>query len=365
MNTATRIIFLFLLLIPGCSSVFDPIQPEIDGIPTINISMDEDSVFRLIESVAFKQKTACLYEENGEIFDGTINVRGNISRSYGKKSFAVVVKKPEGIIEYAFDASFFDPSTIRNRILFFAYSELGLPAPETTGVALYINGNYIGYYIRIERYRDDELKKFYSAENIELFKCQFRNLGLDIPIQDVSEKKIPDDNDYTALSILLVQLMSLSDTEWDVWSRENFNIEQTARYLAIHNFFGVADTVVKNFFIGRVDGKYVLLPWDNENSLGITTTYYPRLGNNALTSRLLAPNSPFKDEYDRIMSAYFFDSDLFVDGIKNRIDELYTQIDSAVFYDPNRPWSYEEFVEERERIFTFLDFRVAHITGRY
>jgi len=331
---------------------------DVEGVLNVHLYMDEDSTLRLIESVTFKEETHCLYEEDGHIYNASINVRGNISVAWDKKSFAISVERADGIQEYAFDASYFDPSSIRNNVALYSYREMGLPAPQTENTALFLNGTYLGFYTRVDIYREDHLQEFYGTERIELFKCGFRPPGLQLPIQDISEKKIPRDDDFAALAVLFTQVRSLSDAEWNDWSAENFDVEQTARYLAIHNFLGVYDTTVKNFYVGLHDGKYFLLPLDNESSF---SDYYPIAGSGILPARLLAPGTATRDEYDRVMDEYFFQDSQFVAGIIGRVTELYTEIELAVLHDTNRFWSFEEFLSNREFLLDYLNARTDRI----
>ncbi|MBT3275225.1 MAG: hypothetical protein HN368_18875, partial [Spirochaetales bacterium] len=346
----------------GCTGLLETEKVVIDGVQNIHLHMDEESVLQLMESVTFKEETACLYEENGQIYNAVINVRGNISRAWDKKSFAISVLRADGVKDYALDASYFDRSSVRNSLAFFAYREIGIPAPQTENTALFLNGIYLGFYTKIEMYSADNLREFYNSEDVELFKSQFRAMGRNLPIQDISEKKIPRDDDYTSLAYLLIQTMSLSDSEWNTWASENFDVEQTARYLSIHNYFGVGDTAAKNFYIGLHDGRYILLPWDNEASLGVVRSdYYPVNGNNILTERLLAPGSPIREEYDRIMDEYFFLSDSLLSRIVDKVEELYGDIDTAIYYDSNRYWSYDAFRDERDFVLDYLNTRTNKI----
>ena len=339
---------------------------DIDGVNNIYITLSEDNLERLYESVFYGDKVFCWYEEGGEIYPGTIKVRGDFSRQTDKKSFTITVEKPDKILRYSFDGSYFDPSALRNRIALNTYNALGLPVPETTGTALFINGHYLGYYTRLNLYTEDKLTAFYHSASIELYNCKFVNMGSDIPLQSLSEKKIPEDDDFSSLNHLLIQAMTLTNDEWNPWVAENFDIDTTARYLVVLNYLAVTDTGTKNFYIALMDGKYFYLPWDNEacmrrNHLGHYTVsnLYNVDGSNILSMRLLSEGCPVKNRYNELLNTLFLSDTAFREQIRNMITTYYEEIDSAVYYDPNRHTDYQSFLDEYSFLMCFLDERAS------
>jgi spore coat protein CotH len=353
-------VFLFLVAVftSGCLAL--P-EPDLGDITRVKLYLGQENLRELNESVTSDTYTSCIYQSGGVRLPAALKVRGNISRQkYKKKSYALIVMVGNDEIRYALDGSFRDPSHLRNRLIFYAYREAGLPAPRTEGIGLFINDVYFGYYTKIERYSEEELNSHYRAE-CELFNCKFSEMGKDIPLHSNSDKKFPDDDNYTTLDILISNAKNMGDAEWNQWVQENADINDLANYLAVHNFFAVGDTLKKNFYICS-HGKFLLLPWDNEHCMRRTwhgdiydTSVYGLYGNNLLTERLLAPGSPVRTQYiTRLYDLFLSDESTMTDRIIQKLHEYYDEIDNAVYYEPIRVWEYEDFIVEKDFLLNFL-----------
>jgi spore coat protein CotH len=360
-----QLIMLFLVfLLFNCTSF--P-EPEIGDIEKVRLHLDQDSLKELNESEGSDDYTTCVYEDSDVKANALVKVRGNISRRYNKRSYTVKYTSREGTIRYALDGSYKDPSHIRNYLCLYTYREIGLPAPPAERVGLFINGVYMGYYTRIEMYSQDGLDLHYGRSS-ELFKANFNNIGYDIPIHGNSEKKFPDEDDYTSLDILIANAKSMDDQSWITWIQTYVNVEDIARYLVVHDFLTVTDTVQKNFYICYY-GKYSILPWDNEASIRrryfgapFDSVNYSLGGNNLLTRRLMQPGSPIRTRYIALFKELFIDNSDLTDKLINKVNELYAEIDRAIYYEPIRFWDYVDFVNEKDFILTFLNERKGEIS---
>ncbi len=351
-NTHNILLLFIVLLLSSCGNFvgFDGIgEPDTGSTVKIRLYMSDKGIEKLYNSVADDDYAHALYRDIKYACDSWIKIRGDISRAYPKKSFTLKFEKPGYDEKYALSASFKDPSLIRNRLAMAAYRYMGLASPAVEGAALFINDSYIGYYTKLELYSEVELKKEYG--NLELFKCKFDSMGNDFPLHWLSEKQFPDKADFSSLNILISCAKYMNESEWNSFVQNNFDIEKTARYLFIHNFLAVTDTVQKNFNI-VYNGKYSFLPWDNEANMGRTytgaetsTSDYPFAGNNMLTKRLLQEGSPVREQYIEL-----FKDDLLISALvfflKAEIAKYKNEIENAVRYDRNKFHKYSEFLDE-------------------
>lgn len=355
-------------MIQGCA-MDSTVPASFSNVRNIYVTMTESGLERLDESVFYGDEVPCLVRiDQGEPQLASLEVRGALSLQLPKKNFSF--KLPDQA--YALDASYLDPSVLRNRMVFEAYRDIGIPAPESHGAALFINDIYHGYYSMLDRYSEDQLRSFYSTDDIELYRCNFGNMGYDSPLYSSSEKRFPDRDDFTSLIVLMYQLANLPDSQWISWVSENFNVEQTARYFAVHHYYAVTDTSSTNFNIAVVDGKYLYLPWDNEASMRINTDgeilpshNYPFHGTGLLQRRLLMTGSPVRQRYEELITSYYIDENFLIDGenlrtiYMKRYQDLMLEVNHAVAADHFRFWNYEDFLQEETRIMDFFSERAG------
>jgi spore coat protein H len=355
---AAVIAILFVLQV-GCTY---RAEPDLGRIAYIRLYMRPEDLQKLNESTTSDEYAPCVYDNGFMRIDAQIKVRGALSRRYWKKSYTVRFDALGETVQYAFDGSFKDPSHIRNRLAMNAYREVGLPAPVTEGVALFINDVYMGYYTRLEMYRESVLNAHYG-ESCELFKARFVELGYDVPLRGDSEKKFPDDHNYSSLELLIANARNMDDESWNSWVSAKADIEEIARYLVVHDFLSVGDTEVKNFYILNY-GKFLILPWDNEHSMRRTwagslfeSAEYSLGGDNILTRRLLSQGSPVRDRYNDLYRELFIEDDGLTQTLMEMVSAFYEEIDRAVYHEPLQHWEYEDFLQEKEVLLSFFDER--------
>ena len=351
-------------------------EPDIGNILKIKLYITRNSMLKLYESVSEKDYVPCIYEESNNRTEALIKVRGFTSRMDPKKSFTISIKTKTGILKYALETAY--DSFVRNRLAMFAYQQIGLHAPDTTGVGLYINDKYAGFYTRINMYNSKELKSHYYNSNGELFKIFFWDMGNDIPINSDSEKKFPDNNDFTSLNTLILNAKNMSDIEWDEWTEKYINRDEIVKYLVVHNYLAVYDTGYLNFYIYNY-GKMLILPWDNEACMNPERNGYIS-GNSMLTRRLLKDVPYIKTQYNSELKRLFLidkdqadrtsllnsinpeSTENLIDDIQAEADRLYAEADRAVFYEPTNHFTYAEFIEEKNMVEEFLDRRSDQIS---
>ena len=344
--------------------------PEIDPgeIRTYRIFLDNKDDNELAESALANGYTACIFY-NGQTFrNAQIKIRGTLSRLYPKNSYTLKFIEDGTEIKVALDAAYTDPSSLRNRLVLESYRAVGLPAPSTRGIALFIGDEYLGYYTELERYSERELSDIYGTHS--LFKCEFPFFGSDIPLSGLSEKQYPGDVDFADLNRIVESVRDMADDVWLDWILTAADVDALARYLVVHDFFAVRDTGRKNYYIA-VNERFRLLPWDNERSIPVeydgsfVSSRYIGGGHNALTNRLMMEGSPVRERYIELFRQLFIDDDQFVPATRERLLEYYDEIDRAVFHDSNRQWPYSEFLTEKDKLLAFIDRRVGELAPHW
>ncbi|MBN2439702.1 MAG: CotH kinase family protein [Spirochaetales bacterium] len=369
------ILFTLLLLsiISSCGEFigFAPLPDQtIKNIPRADFYLSENHLKDLAATVLENFDVPCIYEIDNTRSDAFIKVMGSFSRLYPKKSFILRLK--DYGVRYAFEAAY--DYFLTNRIALYGYSRAGLFSPSNQGVAFYINNQYIGCYTRITMYGEQDLANHYHGVKGELFKAFFNDIGNDVPLYYRTEKKFPKDNDFTTISTFISNAKYLNDREWNEWVRTHIDTKEVITYLVVHNFLAVEDTSIFNFYIYNY-GKLLFLPWDNEISMKLFSAA-PLEGNNLLTRRLLM-NPDIRDGYNTMMRRLFLTDQSNIqpflqpgnpDSTENIIDDLIAEverisleIDRAIYYEPTSYFTYQDFIDEKNNILTFLNTRSYQI----
>jgi hypothetical protein len=365
----------------GFSSLSDP---DLGAISKTKIYIDDVSLRKLYESVAEDDYAPCIYIDQGSRTRAWIKVRGFTSRLDPKKSFTL--KLDETGTLYALERV--TGSGANNRMAMYAYTIAyrsgdphtgkALPAPSIDSTALFVNDEYLGCYNWIEMYSEENLRDHYHEQDAELFKAYFEDMGYDHPIHHLSEKKFPDDLDFSALDTMIYNARSMDTVQWADWVSTRMDSEDIVKYLAVHNYLGVLDTSWSNFYIYDY-GKMLILPWDNEDSFILSTQGFE--GNNLLTRRLLQDPAIRSDYNSEMQRLFLTDATLdlrletpsrldlvtpestenIVDDLITEAEKVFVQIDRAMYYDPTFYVTYDGFLAEKSNLLNFLYNRSAVI----
>lgn len=366
MRCAAAIPVLILLSLLGLSSCgefagWNPDRrPETGDLEEVNLYLNDGELEVLYDSVVVDRPALCRYEARGESLRGEIQIRGLSSRMDPKKSFTFQAR--ESLLKDALDAGG-DP-WIEYALAMKAYDLAGLPVADFRPAALYLNDSYLGYYNRVRLY-NDSLNDHYGDSRGELFKItifdEFEDQVDQVPIHGNSEKKFPDDGDFSLLDNFFAAAANLSDPEWEDWATAHTDFREIARYMAVRDFFGLEDTVRVNFYIYFHHDRALILPWDSDRGY----TYGDMGGNNLITKRMMdipAFREFYKDEVNRLFLQ---------PGAENILDELAAYSDEtaellgpSVAVEPAYFLDRKGFDEETAAIAAFLAARPGDILGR-
>ena len=106
-------------------------------------------------------------------------LRGNTSRDSQKKSFKISFntfihgREFYGVDKLNLNGEHNDPSIIRSKLCWDLFKEIGMKASRASYAEVYINNKYYGLYISVEHIDDEFLKKNYSDDSGNLWKCLY------------------------------------------------------------------------------------------------------------------------------------------------------------------------------------------------
>lgn len=340
----SALLLCILAAIVGCGEFVGSKDDDVSigKAQKLEVFLSDDNMMRLYSSVSTNESFSCsvIYEKwRGE---GKIKVRGYTSRMHPKKSFQLKIDGKKYVLERGDELA-----GVSNRIAMRAHQLAGLPACDTETVGLFLNDEYLGCYNLITYYDERILGG-------ELYKTYFEDwddMSKNHPLRSLCEKKFPDDDDFSNLESLLAAVTTFSDAKWQEYVLENVDVEKVASYLAVHDFLLVNDTFKTNLYIA-CNGKFYLLPWDNESCIGYNENRYEMGGDNQLTKRLVSVPE-IKAAYNRRMKELFMDDGI-LSTLKADVENMFAAADTAMKNDPNYKDGYDKYLQEKARFLEFL-----------
>jgi spore coat protein H len=255
-------------------------------------------------------------------------VRGNTSRSAGKKSFSIDFndfipgQKFKGLDNMNLVGNHNDPSQLRawlsNQIL----KSAGLTVSRTSFVRLYINNEYKGLYLNNEAIDDEFIKdRFLGNSSGNLFKCSWGSyltyLGNNPQVyQETYDLKTNQVlNDYSGLIHFIDILNNTNNSEFPCAIQQVFDVDRYLKTLVYEILIGHWDGYAgnkNNYYLYQrpSDGKFVFIEYDMDNTFGIDwfnenwsvrniNNWY--MGNRPLIQRLFAVPY-YKDQFNFYMN---------------------------------------------------------------
>ena len=223
---------------------------------------------------------------------------------------------------------------------------------------------------------ENSMKTFYDLETAkinmfhidvmdgELYKCVFSDydhMENNHPLRSHSDKKFPEDDDFSNLEYLITALTTLSDKDWQQFVLENVDIEEVASYLVVHDFLSVTGTRGSNFYI-QYYGKYRLIPWDNELCFIKDRSKYHICSDNQLIRRLAAVPE-IKDAHNQIMQKLFINGDqnCILDTLSSEVATMFDNLAPAIENDPEFGTSREDFMKIKSFVLSYLDKNTGRV----
>lgn len=359
--SGTLVSLLILLLLSSCGKFvgFNGSDGVETGLDSFRLYISDEELGTLADSLSLGTYAKCRFEPSDgpdaprDRGRGELRIRGFTSRMTPKRSFTLRWEEDGELKKIALNTG--GQTWMFYNLAMYTYHLAGLPFLEMSPIAVYINDEYMGYYNTLPLY-DEGVDDFFNEAG-HLYKIRGFDLGYNVPAEEMSEKKYPDDGDFSPLSRYFVNAAHMDTESWVDWAEENVDLEDLARYMVVRDFVGMADTYETNFFVYAGE-KYRILPWDHDH----TFQYTDIGGDNAFNTRMLE-SEKFADIYRDMFNSLFLEPgpDNLIADMENFTDNLYSEIRQAIYVEP---WFFlepEEFEAEKLFIDEFLTDRPGDI----
>jgi spore coat protein H len=345
------------------------------SLPEYHLSIDEEYLEEMLADPfsgrSYPAHIAC----PGGSSDCMVKIRGNTATECPKKSLAIDLDDPGvlGRTRLNLNAQYRDLSQMRDGLGMLATRLLGYPAPLTRHVELYVNGDYWGVYLEIERVDEDFLERNGLGSG-PLFKAtdhtaRFAWLPSGVPQTFGFRPMSGGAGDLAELLRLIDAALGEGVPEIDA----GMFLAYYAVVLAIVDNDGGS----MNFYLHRgADGVWRIFPWDRDSSFGsewggaynpelYRCTDLPHLQRTSLYGRLLRdPDAMRLFEEDLSTLAALMTGELTA-----AVDSIYLEIRDDVYRDTMKQGSDEDFDRAYGDLRTFLQQRSAFLgeqtTGLY
>ncbi|MEO8146895.1 MAG: CotH kinase family protein [Bacteroidia bacterium] len=266
-------------------------------VSRVDIIIDPDSLNEILTNVFSNHEFPATFIFNdGVNIDTVYNIgfrlRGNTSRTAGKKSFKVSFntfvhgQKFSGIEKMNLNGEHNDPSIVRSKLFWETGERMRLPFNRSNHVELYINGNYYGLYINVEHEDENFLKARYLNNWGNYYKCLYPadlaylgtnpdNYKITSGGRRVYNLKINDvADDYTDLKNFITKLTFGSGNVYQNDLEEVFNVNSFLRIYAFDILTGNWDNYagnMNNYYLyhNPETDKIDYIPYDVDNTYGI------------------------------------------------------------------------------------------------
>ncbi len=322
-------------------------------------------------------------------------LRGNTSREAKKKSFKISFnsfvngRQFHGIEKLNLNGEHNDPSVIRSKLAADIYRDIGMPASRANHAKMYINGNYYGLYVSVEHIDEEFLKKRFTDDSGNLWKCLYpadlKYLGSDpnlyknlkngtIPAYELSTNE--DAGDFSALA-KLIDIINNTPTASLADSLEQYlHVYRVLQYLAVNTLVGSWDdyrSLMNNYYLYYIpsEKRFTIIPYDYDNTFGVdwfsvnwatADPYnYPKAVAIArpLSDKIMA-NDQYRDLFTHFLR--FYRERVYLLPLwEPRIDRLKGLIDVAAAEDSFRTLDYNFTAADFNNSYTASTFQKLHV----
>jgi hypothetical protein len=288
-----------------------------------------------------------------------------------------------GVRQLNFGNSWSDPSMMREVLAYEVFAAAGCPASRTSFVNLYLTvpGEYddelVGVYVMVEQVDRTYLAERFGNDSGNLYKAGDSGADLQWEGTDPDEyrghyrkRTNEEEDDWSDLIGFLDVLNNTPDEQFRTEIETVFNVDGFLGYLAANTATTNLDSVAgrnANFYLyhNPDTGLFEFLPWDLNMAFGgfrSPVEGYPSGAEGMLYMDIYNPTSTIEEHVlvDRILAVPEYVA-LYEERIRSlveghfnsanmdpRIDELYAFIRSAVYADPHKLDSSENFDQNIE-----------------
>lgn len=359
-----------------------------DQVIEVNIEIGEDVYQSMIENALAEEYVMADITYNGYTFESIgIRPKGNSSLSQvaqsGGDRFSFKIDFDQYISEQSLfglekinlNNVYYDATYMKEELSYEILAQMGLDVPDTSYVALSINGEYFGLYLAVEDVGEEFLIENFGNADGELYKPESTSANLALSDNYMFEDELGGD-DNSAL-IELIEEINNSDFS-------NFNVETYLKYLAYSTFTLNLDSyqgsMFHNYYLYNDNGTFEWIGWDYNMSLngfpGQTFTYDASVGylidepvigdmsNYPLIDQILS-----NEEYLELYHQYYYELIELLDNgsFEQLVLENYERIKDYVKTDPSAFFTYTQFEEglfSETGLISFVSDRIENVEAQ-
>jgi len=290
----------------GILAVVPAAMAQIQAIPflddsvvqQINLTVGASDWASLLQNYESDNYYSASFTWNGILEEVGIRQHGDGSRSGIKPNldinFAYYSKKQTflGLPAILLKANNEDPSNLREWVSMKFFRMMGFPAPREAPAQLYVNGQYFGFYMIVEREDTTFLQRNLGETGGYLYEWQFdgayefQNLGGDPSLYAQflklkSNQTAPDLQTFCNLVQAVNQPSSptFSNADFIAGLSQYLDPKSFLTYAATENVLAEQDALVggivgmNNFYLYQFQGTtfYQLIPWDKDMTFSSST----------------------------------------------------------------------------------------------
>lgn len=310
----------------GISMEYETMLFNASQVHTIDIQIKENDWQNLKDTALSKEYYDCTLVIDGETYNHVgVRTKGNstllqsIIRDWDRHSLVLDFgafnpsQRYYGLDKISLYNNACDSSYLKNMISYDMMRQMGVPTPLCSYTAIYLNGEYVGLYVAMESVDESFAVRNFGYDYGQLYKPEQFDAAailngttnsdvrinisallsntssievaelLEIPVDTVALKYMGDTlNSYTEIwdnAVFKIGkndkkrlIQSLKDINYGENISEAVNINELARYFAVHNFVmntdGYTTQMAHNYYLYEKDGQLQMIPWDYDQTLG-------------------------------------------------------------------------------------------------
>ena len=364
-------------------------------IPQYNVTMTPSDYNLLYTRDIFSDSLLpATFEYQGTYWNNAkIRLKGHSTRYYSKKGYRVKFASTnlfQGLGQINFNAMYTDKSFLREKLAWDLFADMQEMAPLPHYARLYINNNWKGLYLFI-----DKPDKYFLLNRGRavgpLFEASDTYAMADLTVQPDSiiklnyEQTIGTANDYVGLEAMIQSLNAAPDLSFADTVSKYFDLSSVINWFSGNIIMMMGDSYVKSYFLYRDTSKlsqqWTVIPWDYDLSFGrngdptipypaslmnddFAYTFPPLSGpSNVLKDRLwltLSLKERLRQRLDTLLQTVFTEQKMYA-----KIDSLAAYVQNDVERDPDKWGTYQDYFEHIEALKYYVTARKNYLNKTF
>ena len=256
-------------------SVSHPARGEEGSIEEYYITCDPDSFAYIYENWKRDHYIPVHFTHRGRTWrDTEMRIRGDSSRELPKKSLKIrFPSRPfhDGNERLNFNAEYLDPSYLRTVLASRLFRDTRHPAFLAEHARLFLNGNFLGLYVRVENMDAHFLNRNGLHPGGNLYKATLDGACLSTMdnVDHHWEKKTNGSGSRDDLRNLIFLLNTVPDREYLNFSRSYFTYDGMVNIIALNMLLANGSTYYHNYYMFHDTmgtGRWTMFPWDTDRT---------------------------------------------------------------------------------------------------